>query len=65
MNHINSLNDVKNDYSFSQSNNVSLINNKINESEIDIFLEKVKIFLEEQNDFVSFNNFLKETKKIK
>ena len=61
--HKNSLNDVKNDYSFSQSNNVSLINNKINESEIDIFLEKVKIFLKEQNDFVSFNNFLKETKK--
>ena len=61
--HKNSLNDVKNDYSFSQSNNVSLINNKINESEIDIFLEKVKIFLKEQNDFVSFNNFLKDTKK--
>ena len=61
--HKNSLNDVKNDYSFSQSNNVSLINNKINESEIDIFLEKVKIFLKEQNDFASFNNFLKETKK--
>ena len=32
---------------------------------IDIFLEKVKIFLKEQNDFASFNNFLKETKKIK
>ena len=63
LNHRNSLNDVKNDYSFSQSNNVSLINNKINESEIDIFLEKVKIFVEEQNDFVSFHNFLKETKK--
>ena len=63
MNHKNSLNDVKNDYSFSQSNNVSLINNKINESEIDIFLEKVKIFVEEQNDFISFHNFLKETKK--
>ena len=61
--HKNSLNDVKNDYSFSQSNNVSLINNKINESEIDIFLEKVKIFLKEQNDFASFHNFLKETKK--
>ena len=63
LNHRNSLNDVKNDYSFSQSNNVSLINNKINESEIDIFLEKVKIFLKEQNDFASFHNFLKETKK--
>ena len=61
--HKNSLNDVKNDYSFSQSNNVSLINNKINESEIDIFLEKVKIFLKEQNDFASFHKFLKETKK--
>lgn len=61
--HENSLNDVKNDYSFSQTNNVSLINNKINESEIDIFLEKVKIFLKEQNDFASFHNFLKETKK--
>ena len=61
--HKDSLNDVKNDYSFSQSNNVSLINNKINESEIDIFLEKVKIFLKEQNDFASFHNFLKETKK--
>ena len=63
LNHKNSLNDVKNDYSFSQSNNVSLINNKINESEIDIFLEKVKIFLKEQNDFASFHKFLKETKK--
>ena len=63
LNHINSLNDEKNEHSFSQSNNVSLINNKINESEIDIFLEKVKIFLKEQNDFASFHNFLKETKK--
>ena len=63
MHHLNSLNDVKNDHSFSQSNNVSLINNKINESEIDIFLEKVKIFLKEQNDFDTFHNFLKETKK--
>ena len=61
--HLNTLNDVKNDHPFSQENNVYPINNEINENETDIFLEKIKNFIKEQDNFDSFNNFLKETKK--
>ncbi len=61
--HLNTLNDVKNDHPFSQENNVYPIKNEINENEIDILLEKIKNFIKEQDNFDSFNNFLKETKK--
>ncbi len=60
---LNTLNDVKNNQPFSRTNNVFSMNNEIYEDNIESFLEKIKIFLKEQNNFDTFNKFLKETKK--
>lgn len=61
--HLNTFNYIKNNNPFSQANNIYSINKEINEKEIDNLLEKIKIFIKEQNNFDTFNKFLKETKK--